>query len=258
MQLDRPWVQIRAREPLEVFDLALVVVRRRPLAIVASAAVGIVPFAVLNRALMMAWPALEFWWPLLLVLEAPLATAPLTVLLGGLMFGERPGARRMASDLIQGAPALIFYAGIVRGLVLVSLLLLPFLADRLAYLDEVILLERCRWSRVMDRGATLGRGVGGEALTRGLVQLLFAGILMGMGWWALPKFVESLTDRWTPSRPEPPLTVIGVHLAAWVALAFFGVVRFLSYIDQRIKIEGWEVELRLRAAGAMMEDDRRW
>jgi hypothetical protein len=42
-------------------------------------------------------------------------------------------------------------------------------------------------------------------------------------------------------------------------VAFFAVVRFLTYIDRRIRLEGWEVELRLRALGAaMMEDAERW
>ncbi len=258
MQLDRPFVQIRARELLEVFDLALVVLRRRPLSIVATAAAGVLPFVVLNRALMMVWPELENGWAVLLVLEAPLATAPLTVLLGGLMFGERPRAGKMAADLARGATALLFYAGLVRGLAIVSLVLLPFLADRLAFVDEVILLERCRWGKVLNRGKVLGRGTGGEALIRGLVQLLFAGLLMGMCGWALPKFAEAMTDRWSPSRPDPMLLSLGVQLGAWVAVAFFGVVRFLAYIDQRIKFEGWEVELRLRSVGAAMEGDRPW
>ena len=38
----------------------------------------------------------------------------------------------------------------------------------------------------------------------------------------------------------------------WIAIAFFAVVRFLSYIDRRIRLEGWEIELRLKSVG------RRW
>jgi hypothetical protein len=43
--------------------------------------------------------------------------------------------------------------------------------------------------------------------------------------------------------------------AVWVAVAFFAVVRFLTYIDQRIRLEGWEVELRLRGAGAVLRKE---
>ena len=42
------------------------------------------------------------------------------------------------------------------------------------------------------------------------------------------------------------LAVPGPDLAG---VAFFAVARFLAYIDQRIRLEGWEVELRLRAVG---------
>ena len=37
--------------------------------------------------------------------------------------------------------------------------------------------------------------------------------------------------------------------ALWLAVGFSAVVRFLSYIDVRIRQEGWAVELRMRAEG---------
>ena len=36
-------------------------------------------------------------------------------------------------------------------------------------------------------------------------------------------------------------------LALWLVVAYFSVVRFLSYLDIRIRREGWEVELVMRA-----------
>lgn len=258
MTLDRPWIQIRSRGMLEVFDLALLVIQDRPLAILATSMAGILPFVVLNAALIQVWPALDHWWPLFVILEAPLATAPLTILLGGLMFGERPGVRRMVADLIRGLPSLLLYAGLVRGLAIINLLAWLFMADRLAYLNEVILLERSRWTRVLARGRSLGRASIGEIQGRGILQLIFAVVLAVMFWWALPKLAESLVSRWTPMPPGPTWTAFSMQLAAWVAVAFFGVVRFLSYIDQRIKAEGWEVELRLRAAGSAMEEAPTW
>ena len=41
----------------------------------------------------------------------------------------------------------------------------------------------------------------------------------------------------------------------WIAIAFFAVVRFLSYIDRRIRLEGWEIELRLRRSAAPRRRD---
>ncbi len=48
------------------------------------------------------------------------------------------------------------------------------------------------------------------------------------------------------------------QFAVWLAIAFFGVVRFLTYVDQRIRLEGWEVKLRLRHVGQYLEDAQRW
>ncbi len=46
------------------------------------------------------------------------------------------------------------------------------------------------------------------------------------------------------------------QLGVWIAIAFFGVARFLIYIDQRIRSEGWELRLRLQAVGRDLEEGR--
>ena len=65
-----------------------------------------------------------------------------------------------------------------------------------------------------------------------------------------------------PLWVEPELLVDPMawplQLGTWLAVGYCGVVRFLSYIDQRIRLEGWELELRMKALGASMEDDDRW
>ena len=38
-------------------------------------------------------------------------------------------------------------------------------------------------------------------------------------------------------------------LSLWLVAAYFAVVRFMCYLDLRIRREGWEVELVMRAAG---------
>ncbi len=40
--------------------------------------------------------------------------------------------------------------------------------------------------------------------------------------------------------------------AFWVVIAFYSVVRYLDYLDLRIRYEGWEVELLMRAEAAKM------
>ena len=41
-------------------------------------------------------------------------------------------------------------------------------------------------------------------------------------------------------------------------IGFFALVRFLEYIDQRTRLEGWEIELRMRVLGAALKDEERW
>ena len=46
------------------------------------------------------------------------------------------------------------------------------------------------------------------------------------------------------------LIQIVVPLALWLAGIYATVFRFLSYLDSRIRLEGWEVELQLKAERA--------
>ena len=41
-------------------------------------------------------------------------------------------------------------------------------------------------------------------------------------------------------------------LAVWLVVGYLTVVRFLSYLDLRIRREGWEVELMMRAEQARL------
>ena len=43
-----------------------------------------------------------------------------------------------------------------------------------------------------------------------------------------------------------------VPLSMWVTAAYMAVVRYLSYLDLRIRNEGWEVELLMRAEAARL------
>jgi len=38
----------------------------------------------------------------------------------------------------------------------------------------------------------------------------------------------------------------------WTTAGYLAVVRFLAYLDLRIRQEGWEVELRMRAEGTRL------
>ena len=46
--------------------------------------------------------------------------------------------------------------------------------------------------------------------------------------------------------------VIFPQVAIWIVMGYSTVVRFLSYLDLRIRNEGWEIELKMRAEAARL------
>ena len=98
------------------------------------------------------------------------------------MFGERPTAGRVLMALAAGGlPAMVLYQFVLRAVLIVDRLPAhPLIPSRLAFLNEVILLERGRLAeaRAADvdlcapsRGRLL-RAVAGAGLLRGAVRRL--------------------------------------------------------------------------------------
>lgn len=260
MAEDRILIQIRERTFLDLLDLALVVVRSRPKLIGLAALAGVAPCAALN-----AWITRDptFPFPLylgLLAVEAPWATAPLTVVLGGLMFGDRPSAGRVARTIARGLPALIFYQLILRLFLVGTIFLFPIVPSKLAFLDEVILLERGRARGAIKRCSTLTGDRGGDFFGQWLAQAFFGMAFVACFWFGTGAVINALTtSELTWDKPGwGDLYGVRFQLAVWLAIAFFGVARFLTYIDQRIRLEGWEVKIRLQAVGRTLEEAARW
>jgi len=257
---DRTLIQIRERSFLDLLDLALVVVRSRPLPIALAAGVGVAPFAAFNAWLIRSQEMSFVTFLLLLVMEAPWATAPLTVVLGGLMFGERPTAWGVLKTLAAALPSMILYQVILRGVLLTSVVLYPILPGKLAFLDEVILLERGKFAGVVKRCSTLCGQRGTDFFGQWVGQVVFGAVFAACFWVGTGAAVNALTTS-ELTWDEPGMDGLSgprFQLAVWGAVVFFGVARFLTYIDQRIRLEGWEVKLRLQAVGRAIEESGRW
>lgn len=260
MALDQTLIQIRERSFPDLLDLALVLVRNRPLTLGLAALAGIAPCVALN-----AWLARDPEFPpalflVLLLLEAPWATAPLTVVLGGMMFGETPSARQVAATIVRRLPALVAFQFVLRLLVVGTFVLYPVFPARLTFLNEVILLERGRYREVFRRCSTLSAARGSDLFGYWAAEVFF-GALFVVCFWAGTGAIQNalVTSELTWDQPGwSDLYGPRFQLAVWLALAFFGVARFLTYIDQRIRLEGWEVKLRLQAVGRAMEEAGRW
>jgi hypothetical protein len=267
---DRILIQIRERSFLDLLDLTLLIVRERPLSLGLAALAGITPFAVLNVWLLSDATVPRVIWLPLLVMETPWATAPLTLVLGDLMFGSRPSFAKYSRTLAVSLPSLVFTQLFLRGLLLATVVGYPIVIWRFAFLNEVILLERVRRLLWMGRRRVLGRGseeklftrlrklslgFEGELLMRWMAQVAL-GLTFALCFWMGSTSISSTFSGSELTWYQPGLSDMSgllFQFAVWLAIAFFGVFRFLAYIDRRIRLEGWELELRLKEAGRVLE-----
>ena len=256
MAYDRTLIQIRERTFLDILDLSLVVIRRWPRILGLAALAGILPFALFNHWLFSADSELSgFWWIPLLILEFPWATAPLTLVLGGLLFGERPRPARIFRRYLSALPTMLLLQLIVRGALLATGIFYLLLPSRFAFLNEVILLERAGWFRPIRRCSRLCREREGDLLGSTLALLLFSLVFVlcfSLGVESLGSILIVGDLTWSEDQSPGFLKPL-VQVSIWLSITFAGIVRFLTYVDQRIRLEGWAVELALREAGRSLE-----
>lgn len=260
MAFERTLVRVRVRSFLEVLDLALVVVRERPITIGLAALAGVAPLAVLN-----AWITADPEFPiamflLLMLLEAPWATAPLTLVLGDMMFGRRPTVGRVCGRLLRALPALFVSQFVLRNLLIWTVVCFPLIPSRLVFLNEVILLEwDSRW-RALRRSSQLCARRGGDLFAQWLAVLFFGAVFVTCFWFGTGAILHALTtSALTWDQPGwGDFYDLRFQIGLWLAIAFFAVARFLAYIDHRIRKEGWEIELRLGDVGRALEEAQAW
>lgn len=214
------------------------------------------------------------WMALLVFLQAPAAGVVTTIYLGQAVFEHRPnwrsaltiakkqfmrwfyclGIRRLAvpAMIVVGVrwfqpydtafdvvfPLIIFFVALV------------IRAGR-PFLPEMILLEMCpirskdpneitlgRRARALHRPA--GSDVGSRWLAAGItLTVIFAGLFYSLVW------VRGIaTGYWDIGL----VTLLFLYpLALWTIAGLSVVVRMLAYLDTRIRLEGWDVELAVRA-----------
>ena len=286
MQLDRTRITIRERTTFELFDLALQVVRTFVAPLCGWLLLGALPWALLNHWLLAGNPNLEeitdlkfwnTWWVLwLVILEIPLATAPATLYLGQVLFLETPTRSQILRNMASSLPQMLLLQGWPLALLVVSMLLgasplagvvlviviMPLAFFRFGfrpYLAEIILLERNPLrSKDASRISTRRRSKALHSWSRGeLFERFMASILVGVCLvaqltfviWGAKTFISGNADLSLPVY----MTIIQISL--WIVVGFFAVVRFLCYLDLRIRREGWEVDLRMRAEAARIAQE---
>jgi hypothetical protein len=176
-----------------------------------------------------------------------------TLYLGEAVFLERPSAKTIAQNFLRALPQLLWYQVFFRAL-LIPLVLTWFMPFAIwPYQNEVILLERNPFRRrrpgeitSFSRSMALHGGSGGDLFARWLLSAIFGTMLWAALWVTMQIVAGMLVSEW---KFEGLTFTLYYPLALWIVVGYFTVVRFLGYLDLRIRREGWEVELMMRAEG---------
>lgn len=287
MQLDNTRIAIRERNLLDLFDMSVQVGRLYWKQCLGYSLLGVVPLAVLNHLLVgrliSQWnggdPAdlPRYFWLMgvLIYLEAPLASVFLTAFLGPAVFLEQTSPRQVIREVFRNSVPLFLCLGLLRMIVpawiallsvsefemngFVEVFLCGFIFLPVAtgvrmfrpFIGEIILLERNPMWSSNAATITIGRRSGhlhspsaGDLFAQwvgsALIGVVWAS-LVGISLYTLAGvLLSSFTLRWIHAAIWFPGTL-------WLLVIFMTVVRFLQYLDLRIRREGWEVELLMKA-----------
>lgn len=276
MVLDHTHIAVRERNFMEVLDLAVQVVRRHWLGLTIALAVGTIPTAFVNHLLLRGYidpneiydetNAYSLWLIALMVLETPVATAPITLYLGQATFHQEIRPPDLVRSFFRTLPQMLWFQGFLR-IFSAALFGVGFLIPCIwwPYLSEVVLLERNpMFSRktpsrkdglltTWRRSRNLHRHSSGDLFSRWLGSVGVGCVLIGSLSWGIYSTLGALLGTWPTERT---LIIFYIPLVGWIVMGFFAVVRFLAYLDLRIRREGWEVELTMRAEAARLASNR--
>lgn len=286
MRFDHTRIAIRERTYAEILDLALVILRHSGRKVVFAMLPLVAVMALLNHFMigwMASWEyfpyesdflPFRFVWNmgLLVFLELPLVSAVATLYLGQYVFHEFPSLRLAWRELGSLILPMMIYSFVWRGPVVAILLLwnaeasavispqefmlclwfgLQFtIRGRRPYLNEIILLERHPLRAKTKNQMTIRRRnetfhtrkfsvIFGRAFSTAIIVTLLAGAIAHGALFLNGVFFNSW--RWTPL-----LVNVAIPASMWLAGVLETVLRFLNYLDVRIRDEGWEIDLRLR------------
>jgi hypothetical protein len=292
VQLDRTGLAVRERSFFDLVDLSFMVLRIYFVPLMKATLLTVAPLWILNFLLVdhllrdavidESTKAPYIWLMLcLIVAEAPLVSLLPTMYLGRIVFMDDPTLWEVMRDGIKLAPRWIWCQIFVRGIIWVWLVVLlcrtadqnSMIAWQFAlvaamglvlliravrpFVNEIIVLERNRVRPKTPSEMTIGRrsGIlhgpsGGDIFGRAMVSYILA-ILLFAALFCTFLFVFRVILNITDWQ-NPFILRFIYPLCLWIVAAYFTVLRFLSYLDIRIRHEGWEVELRLRAEAARL------
>jgi hypothetical protein len=293
MQLDRTHVVIRLRTLSEIGDLAMIMIRRYPAALLIGFAAGAAGWAIVNLLLLGWIPIREAayglddeeavaqiarymaWMMLLVILQTPAAGVLTTLYLGQAVFEKRPtwgsvlgeakrqfwrwfwvlGIKRLAIPAMLvlavrwGQPASVFFDVIVPVGIFLAI---AIVRSSRPFMPEILLLEQCPLRSESDsvitmprRSASLHTPMGSELSGRFLaVAFVLFGLLLSVMYTLM--WIRGIAlGIW--NFMDVFVLLVMYPMALWIVAGISVLVRLLNYLDTRIRLEGWEVELAIRA-----------
>ncbi len=224
----------------------------------------------------------------LILIQSPLALSPVTYFIGQAVFFERPTVKQVFAAVWHRFGAIVWVLGVLRMSLIAfipAILLfltpvfqpeieIPFFLMGLCgtiylirgfrpFAAEILLLERCPVFRSKKRPDLFAYGQRSRWLHSSLYNELF-GVHIAVN------LVETLTAI---SISMSLTFLIGVltgiwswgfwmdlflfPFTIWIVSTWGAVIRFLLYMNSRIRIEGWEIELRLKAEAQRLEEASR-
>lgn len=287
MQLDKTRIAIRERTQIELLDLSLHVMRGYGKKILMPFLLGVIPLALLNHFLIgwmgssdyvdygVSYVPVRFVWnmSLLVFLEAPLASIFATAYLGRAVFEEKPTMGDVWREFRRAWAQVLVCLTLLRGPAVawvllflardegeftfyesILLLVVGFVGLVRAirpFMTEIVMLEHNPWTSPNPNAMTLSRrlnllhaAVNANLFPRWLATAFVSVVLTGALAHGLLAVSGYFGGSW---RWGPILVNIGIPATMWVVVMYVTIVRFLSYLDVRIRNEGWEVELQLKA-----------
>lgn len=292
MQLDRTHIVIRKRMQTEIADLALVMIRCYPRALLLGFTAGALPWAIANTVLLAWIPIRESeygfgdqdasrelfrylsWMSLLVIAQTPIAGVGTTYFLGQAVFEKQPTWSSVWKEIRRQFGSWFWWLGMLRLPVPIMALLavrwgqpfdpffdvfvllfvlawVAFVRAGRPFVPEIILLEQCPRTSDDERVVTfakrvraLHRPMTGE-LTSRMITVACGAIVMvialnyTLGWLRGIAVGQWDSDLFSLLFLFP--------LSLWIVAGISVYFRLLSYLDTRIRLEGWEVELAMRA-----------
>jgi hypothetical protein len=221
----------------------------------------------------------------LIYLEAPLASVFIVAYLGPAVFLEQRTIRQVIGDVFRHFPQLLLCHGLIRGLLLAWLLyafadrdqIKPFIevfsmililmwstsmrALR-PFISEIILLEKNPLRAltpgaitINKRSAHLHSPYSGDLVIRWIGSAAVGILLFSLALATAIVLQGTLVTDWPFHFSAPDfawnLDSFKLHViypaCLWLVVVILAVAQFLSYLDLRIRHEGWGVELFMRA-----------